>query len=71
MLDPAERIVAENRITPHRAPMRQLFANHSPYDAIALLGYLIFETMARFPTEDQAQILRWLSLDAVYADFDS
>jgi hypothetical protein len=68
MLNPVERVLAENHITPHRGYMRDIFANYPPYDAVALLGYLIVETRERFPPEDQAQVLRWLSLDAVFRD---
>jgi hypothetical protein len=52
-----ERLLAENAVAPYQELMRRTFANLQPLEAIALLGYLVAETVERFPPDQRAEIL--------------
>ena len=55
-VDAAERAI-QRAIQVHREPMRRIFASLQPLEAIALLGFLIGETIERFPPDQRAETL--------------
>lgn len=52
------RVLAENAIAPYQELMRRTFSNLQPLEAIALLGYLVSDTIDRFSPDERAEILR-------------
>jgi hypothetical protein len=51
------RVLVENSIAPYQELMRRTFANLRPLEAIALLGFLVSDTINRFPPGERADIL--------------